>query len=150
MSIHTEDLRSIAANHGWGVCDLAADELENNEKAYALLFAENAKLREALASKQAPRKLSHAESRTLARCLDGGISMGWISDDEAEAVRTALAAQPAAPVVPTESQILTACEEAGLWPNTAASWVDNGAFRRYHEALNRMRADHLATTKEPK
>lgn len=40
--------------------------------------------------------------------------------------------------IPTDQQILNACEEAGLWPNTAASWVQNGAFRRYHEAINRM------------
>lgn len=40
--------------------------------------------------------------------------------------------------MPTEQQILNACEEAGLWPNTSASWVQNGAFRRYHEAINRM------------
>lgn len=44
--------------------------------------------------------------------------------------------------VPTEHQILNACEEAGLWPNTAASWVQNGAFRRYHEAINRMLGTH--------
>jgi hypothetical protein len=42
--------------------------------------------------------------------------------------------------MPTETQILTACEEAGLWPNTAASWVANGAFARYHAAINRMLA----------
>lgn len=41
---------------------------------------------------------------------------------------------------PTDAQILAACEEAGLWPNTAASWVANGAFARYHAAINRMLA----------
>jgi len=45
MSIHIDALRDIAANHGWSVCDEAADEIEDLEKAYALLFAENAKLR---------------------------------------------------------------------------------------------------------
>lgn len=45
MSTHTDALRDIAANHGWPVCDLAADEIEDLERAYALLFAENAKLR---------------------------------------------------------------------------------------------------------
>lgn len=44
MSIHVEDLREIARNHGWPVCDLAADEIEDLEKAYELLFAENARL----------------------------------------------------------------------------------------------------------
>ena len=50
MSIHIDDLRDAAANKGIGVCDLAADEIEDLEKAYALLFAENAKLRAALES----------------------------------------------------------------------------------------------------
>ena len=45
MSIHIEALRDIAANHGWPVCDEAADEIQDLERAYALLFAENAKLR---------------------------------------------------------------------------------------------------------
>lgn len=46
---------------------------------------------------------------------------------------------PTAPQwLPTEAQILAACEEAGLWPNTAAQWVSNGAFARYHAAINRM------------
>lgn len=54
MSAHTDSLRDIAANHGWPVCDLAADEIEDLERAYALLFAENAKLRASLStSKQA-------------------------------------------------------------------------------------------------
>lgn len=37
--------------------------------------------------------------------------------------------------IPTNDRILSACEKAGLWPNTAASWVENGAFRRFFEAL---------------
>lgn len=45
MSIHTDDLRDIANNHGWSVCESAADEIDDLEKAYGLLFAENAKLR---------------------------------------------------------------------------------------------------------
>lgn len=53
MSNHTDALRDIAANHGWPVCDLAADKLEDHEKAYALLFAENAKLRKELESERA-------------------------------------------------------------------------------------------------
>lgn len=44
MSLHIDALRDIARN-GWPVCDEAADEIEELERAYALLFAENAKLR---------------------------------------------------------------------------------------------------------
>lgn len=47
MSIHIDDLREAAANRGLGFCDDVADELEDLEKAYALLFAGNAKLRNA-------------------------------------------------------------------------------------------------------
>jgi hypothetical protein len=49
VSIHTDDLRDLAASHGHGVCDLAADEIEDLERAYELLFAENARLTAALA-----------------------------------------------------------------------------------------------------
>lgn len=45
MSTHIDALRDIASNHGWAVCDEAADEIEDMERAYELLFAENAKLR---------------------------------------------------------------------------------------------------------
>jgi hypothetical protein len=44
MSIHVDDLRNTCGLLG----ELAADEIEDMEKAYALLFAENAKLRAAL------------------------------------------------------------------------------------------------------
>jgi hypothetical protein len=54
MSIHIDALRDIAANHGWPVCDEAADEIEDLEKAYALLFAENAKLRAQVAPSPPP------------------------------------------------------------------------------------------------
>ena len=45
MSIHIDTLRDIASNGGYGVCDEVADEIEDHERAYALLFNENAKLR---------------------------------------------------------------------------------------------------------
>jgi hypothetical protein len=41
MSIHVDDLRNSCGLLG----ELAADEIEDMEKAYALLFAENAKLK---------------------------------------------------------------------------------------------------------
>jgi hypothetical protein len=54
MSTHIDALRDIAANHGWPVCDEAANEIEQLEQevaelkeAYALLFKENALLRNA-------------------------------------------------------------------------------------------------------
>ncbi len=47
MSIHIDALRDMAANEGCQVCDLVADEIEDMERAYALLFAECAKLRKA-------------------------------------------------------------------------------------------------------
>jgi hypothetical protein len=52
MSILTNDLRDIAANHGWGVCDEAADEIEALEKTNELLLAENSHLRSQLAAAQ--------------------------------------------------------------------------------------------------
>jgi hypothetical protein len=55
MSIHIDALRDIAANHGWSVCDEAADEIEDLERAYALLFAENAKLRAQVDALTGPR-----------------------------------------------------------------------------------------------
>lgn len=75
-----------------------------------------------------------AEELATTAVSDGAYLLpGW----DVKRVRAALA-QPAS--VPTEAQILSACEEAGLWPNTAASWVANGAFKRYHEAINRTLA----------
>lgn len=53
MSIHIDALREIAANHGWGVCDLAADEIEDMEKAYELLFEENSKNKQRAAEEAA-------------------------------------------------------------------------------------------------
>ena len=46
MSIHVEDLRDIADNHGWHVCNLAADEIEKLE-------TENASLRTQLSAARA-------------------------------------------------------------------------------------------------
>lgn len=69
---------------------------------------------------------------------------------EYEALFAATPPQAPAPApMPTDVQILTAAEEAGLWPNTAASWVRNGAFRRYHEALNRMTASAAQKEQTP-
>lgn len=48
MSIHIETLRDLAANHGHPVCDEVTDEIEDMEKAYELLFKENAELKAAL------------------------------------------------------------------------------------------------------
>jgi len=45
MSIYTSALRDIANNHGWGVCEEAAQEIDEMEETYALLFKENATLR---------------------------------------------------------------------------------------------------------
>lgn len=63
MSIHIDALRDIAANHGWPVCDEAADEIEDLERAYALLFAENAKLRADLDAALAPASQHKEPSR---------------------------------------------------------------------------------------
>jgi len=52
MSVHIDALRDIA-RQGWPVCDEAADEIEDMERAYALLFAENAKLRAQMPDDQA-------------------------------------------------------------------------------------------------
>lgn len=44
MSIFVDDLRSVGAAHGLLVCEQAADEIEDLERAYALLYEENTKL----------------------------------------------------------------------------------------------------------
>lgn len=44
------------------------------------------------------------------------------------------------PTMPSDDQILAACEKAGLWPNTAANWVANGAFQRFFKALQESEA----------
>ena len=41
---------------------------------------------------------------------------------------------------PTDAQILAACEEAGLVAQHSLLRVANGAFARYHAAINRMLA----------
>lgn len=51
---------------------------------------------------------------------------------------TRQAAQPT--MIPTSDRILAACEKAGLWPNTAADWVANGAFQRFFKALQESEA----------
>lgn len=45
MTTIVDMLRDLAINQGLPVCDEAAGEIEDLEKAYGLLFKENAKLR---------------------------------------------------------------------------------------------------------
>ncbi len=72
MSIHIDDLRDIAANHGWPVCDLAADEIEDLEKAYALLFSENSRHVAELAA-------AREQVRVLREALAAMIEDGWLA-----------------------------------------------------------------------
>ncbi|MBQ0917503.1 hypothetical protein KBW71_03540 [Hydrogenophaga aromaticivorans] len=50
MSITTDALREIGGNHGWPICEEAADEIDDLERAYALLFEENSNLKVELAT----------------------------------------------------------------------------------------------------
>lgn len=50
MSITTDALREIGGNHGWPICEEAADEIDDLERAYALLFEENSSLKVELAT----------------------------------------------------------------------------------------------------
>jgi hypothetical protein len=80
MSTNTDALRNIAANHGLAVClavcEEAADEIKDLEKAYALLFAENAKWR-ALAE-AAPAELEAYDAGLLNDF--GGGNVEWWQD----------------------------------------------------------------------
>lgn len=48
MSIFVDDLRSVGIAHGLAVCEQAADEIEDLERAYALLYEENKQFRSRL------------------------------------------------------------------------------------------------------
>ena len=59
MSIYIDDVREIGQNHGWSVLELVADEIEDTEKACALLFSENGKLKDRI--EQLERELSEVK-----------------------------------------------------------------------------------------
>jgi hypothetical protein len=63
MSIYVDDLRSHCGILG----EAAADEIEDLEKAYALLFEENAKLRAALAAPIEPQPVRPLFAVSVAR-----------------------------------------------------------------------------------